>query len=106
MSSPHTIAAIALVAILSACSARVGPSGQGTAYTVTADSMGWASVRVDNHVPGEVLDVEAWELDTVCCNAVVWRSIAEVIVQWDGLIKARATPGAEVVFVVRWRGEI
>ncbi len=96
------IFAVCLVVMGGACGLqqRSDVHNGPVSYVVTADGNGWASVRVDNHTPGDVLSVEAWRLDKECCNAVVWRSIPDVIVQYDGLIKALTEPGAEVVFVV------
>ncbi len=91
-----------LVAMGGACGlqqrddAHQGP----VSYTVTSDGNGLASVRVDDHTPGDVLSVEAWRLDEDCCNAVVWKSIPDVMVEYSGLIKALTEPNAKVVFVV------
>ncbi len=101
---PRTIALVVLIAILSACSAQVGPPGQGTVYVTRADSTGWASVHLVGMGVDEPVDFTAWTAERQCahCTPTAWVMVTEVMLLAGGTLKARAEPGEVVWFVVRW----
>jgi hypothetical protein len=59
-------------------------------------------VQHDGYVQGDLLTVEAWEVERYCdaCDPVVWHALDGVLLLPNGVVKVLAQPGADVVFVV------